>query len=190
MMDEDRCQVCRGRRTIRLGLHRPVTLAGAAALPSELVVSSREYPCPECAPLATLDQVRVLECHFQVDTRYEEEQGYREHMVSHGIHMLAREMEKAGLVRMQTAPVPDSDSVYDLSRGYRLSVGIVSPKVARDLDVRREEAEERFARLVLAIAMRQIDNWGSYYRRGDISKRDAIRLVSEALDAAKRQRPK
>lgn len=181
----DDCQVCRGARKIRVPLYRPVTVSFAATA-EKIEESSREYPCPECAPLAAVDKVRVLECHFQADTRYEGEQGYREHIVRNGMHMLVGEIEKAGLVRMQQTP---ADS-RELKRGYRLSVGVVSPNVVSDLDAQRQAAEDTFARLVVEIAAYQIDNWGSHYGHSDILKRDAKQMVSEAFRMAKDQRPK
>jgi hypothetical protein len=179
------CEVCRGARVIRLPLYREATVSFEVTA-AKIEESYRDFPCPECAPLAAIDKVRVVECHFQADTRYEGEEGYRKYIVGHGAQVLAREIEKAGLIRMQHTP---ADS-RELKRGYRLSVGVVSPKVVADLDAQREAAEDAFAGLVVEIAGYQIGNCGSRYGRSDISKRDAKHMVSEALKNAKDQRPK
>lgn len=181
----ERCQVCRGERKVRLPLYRPVTVSmDATAL--KMAETYREYPCPECAPPAAVDKVRVLECHFQADTRYEGQQGYREHIIGHGVTVLAHEIEKAGLVRIQHAP---ADS-REMKRGYRLSVGVVSPNVVADLDAQREAAEDKFAELAINLAAAEIQNWGSYYGHPEILKRDATRMLSDGLRLAKETRPK
>lgn len=185
MSEREQCQVCRGARKIRVPLYKPVSVSMDTS-PANLEETSRDYPCPECAPLVTVDKVRVLECHFQADTRYEGEQGYREYVVSHGVTVLAHEIKKAGLVRMQQTPA----NSREMKRGYRLSVGVVSPNVVADLDVKREAAEDAFAKLVVEIAAYQIDNWGSHYGHSEILKRDAKQMVADAFRAAKDQRPK
>ncbi len=179
------CEVCREARTIRLPLYREAVVSFEATV-AKLEDSYRDYPCPECAPSTSADLVRVVECHFQADTRYEGDEGYREHIVGHGVQILAREIEKAGLIRMQHAP---ADS-RELKRGYRLSVGVVSPKVVTKLDEQRIAAEDAFAKLVVETAYYQIDNWGSHYGHADILKSDAKHMVSDALRIAKEQRPK
>lgn len=179
------CLVCRGEKKILVPLYRPVSVSFEDTA-EKIEESYRSYPCPECAPLAAVDKVRVLNCHFQADTRYEGDQGYREHIIGHGVNLLAHEIEKAGLVRIQHTPA----NSRELKRGYRLSVGVVSPNIVADLDAQRQSAEDAFAELVVQIAAYQIDNWGSHYGHSDILKRDAKQMVADAFRMAKDQRPK
>jgi hypothetical protein len=182
------CEVCRDRQTIRLPLHKMAVAASfyADAPPEIAGPSHRDYPCPECAPLAPKEKVRVVECHFQADTRHEADPRYREHLVKNAARAIGDAIEEMGLMRLQSAT---ADS-HELTRGYRVTVGVVAPKVIADLDAERQAAEQKFATSVVEIAIKDIDNWGSYYGNTRIDKDRAADFLREALKKADRKRPR
>jgi len=182
------CEICRGARVIRLPVHRPLsTTFEATAVAEEVETSVRVFPCPECAPTTSPDRVQIVEHHFQADTRYEDKEGYRRALVGNACASIAGLMEKSGLIRMQRGP--DSDRFGAPVRQYRATVGIVTPQVVANLDEARERAEESFAQKVIELAQKEIDLWRSHYGDIQILKRDAKRLVGDALDQAKSLRP-
>lgn len=182
---DDRCQVCRGEQKIRLPLYRPV-VASFEATAVKIDETYRTYPCPECSPKVATDKIRVLEHHFQADTRFEGQEGYREHLVRSGVVAIANQIERGGFMRIQSAPADRAE----MRRGYRITVGVASIADVSNLDADRFAHEDAYADLVVKIAAAEIQNWGSYYGHSEILKRDATRLLGDALRKAKDTRPK
>jgi hypothetical protein len=181
----ERCLVCRGERKIRLPLYRPVTLRFDPEAAIAVDESYREYPCPECAPTVPPERIRVLEANFQADTRYEGEPGYRKHLIRTGVNAIARLIEDGGFIRFQEGK-PDR---VELKRGYRMTVGVVAPKVTAGIDAQNVQKQDAFAQDFLTIAADKIENWGSHYGHSEFLMQDEKRLLDAALSIAKRRRP-
>jgi hypothetical protein len=184
------CEICRGSQIIRLPRYtRAVSTFKIDEIPTVDELPYKEYPCPECAPLIPKERVRVVECHVQADTRYENDIKYLEHITHSAANQIAHMMNEKGFIRIQTLKNDDGE-LYSFKRKYRVSLAVVAPRDAAAMDAERFAAEEAFASLVVQIASNNIDVWGSYYGHSDILKRDAKRIVSEAITAAKETRPK
>lgn len=126
----------------------------------------------------------MVECHFQADTRYEQEPGYREHMIRRGVVEIAHEIEKLGYMRFQQGPADKQE----YRREHRVTVGVVAPNVTASMDAERHRAEEAFAAQVIELAINEIENWGSYYGHTSLRKDEAARFIRGALGKAKARR--
>lgn len=173
------CEVCRGRKTIRLPLYRPASVVPFDATPRAIASDDtyRDYPCPECAPTVQADKVQVIECYVEADTRYEGAEGYRRHIVGNAARQIAEEIERAGLMRIQSVPLRGRDDINT----YRMTVGVVPPKVVAEKDKQQLAASIAFAQEVINLAAKEINNWGSYYEQTYIDKARAAIFMGEAL---------
>jgi len=129
----------------------------------------------------------VVECHARADNRYEHDANYRKHVVTNAVLSIADEIGKKGFARVEVTPKANN---HVFMSEYRVSIGVVSPRVIETIDAERHAAEDAFADLVFQIAANKIDNWGSYYGVSTITKADAKRLAAEAIKSARDTRPK
>lgn len=173
------CDICQGRGTIRLPIYRRLSvMAFAADAMSDVEESSRSYPCPECSDAVPFAQVGVVSSIMAVETRIDDPK-YLEHVKRSAAMGLMAEIIKAGYVKVESGP----DDTREFRREYRVTLGIVSPKQVATLEERVAERQIDVAQEVAAEAEHQINNWGSYYGHADILKRDATRMVRDAIKA-------
>ena len=176
------CLVCRGSRTIRLPLHQPLRLS---PMPSEItatdiVESSRTYPCPECSKSDVPSGVMLMGVEKVVDGMMMQEVRDRHaleaHIKSDIAHAFAQEMLDQGVIVFS-----ESKEKYDVK--FRAVLGVASKQATAALD---EEMSRRAAEMLDGIAetaAAKISNWGSHYSGDDgpIGKGMAMRFVREAF---------
>lgn len=183
----DRCDICRGSKTINLPVHRELEAVGhdpvAALLGKQLDVSHRSFPCPQCAGIA--DTASVVLVHAQ-DHPYRAElydqTDFKLHlMVRHG-HMLVKTLISGGYITTR-----EIERRNNSHRGeevlVRSSLGVVAPAVVASIEQRAVDAGAVIAMEAAQAAVDQIVNWGSYFGTGTIPKVQAEHLIRGAVSA-------
>jgi hypothetical protein len=171
------CDICQGHGTIRLPLYRRV-MAFTAEPDVTMQESSRSYPCPECSDKVPFAQVGVVTSTVTIETRISDPK-YLEHVKHSAAMGLMDEIIRAGYVQIEVGP----DDTREFRREYRVTLGVVSPKQVATLEERVAGRQTEVAHAVVKEAEHQINNWGSFYGHADILKRDATRMVREAIQA-------
>lgn len=187
-----RCEVCRGARYVRLPLYRE---ASASIGPVEMGLVAmesmyREYPCPECCGWVKEDRVAVLDAHSVVDERYDRLE-VRDAAKRNAAHLLVDHLLRSGLISFETVK-RESPRGHGLEIVAMATLGVVAPGVVASIEERATERGKQLTEAVAVQAIKEISNWGSYYRTEGISKsraadfiREALRLVSEKWSKAR-----
>lgn len=175
-MTKYNCEICRGSGTIRLPLYRSLARFNPEAVSATIEESSRQYPCPECSEQVQFARVGIVGAIHEIDTRIEDPE-YIEHVKHTAAHSLIEEIIKGGYVKIESG-TPDTRK---LNREFRVTLGVVSQKRVATLEERIAQRQIEIAQEVAVEAQFQINNWGSYYGHADILKRDATRMVAEAI---------
>lgn len=178
------CDICDGRRIIRLPIRfRPSLRPSAADFKLDATAPSyREFPCPNCAPKADDNRVLTMEASIDVQVEYLKEPGYVAAAHHQAARMLADEMLEQGYIAVRKDADDSGDDPFFPRKRIYATVGVVTPKVVRDLKLRIAEHQDRVARDVIVEATRKIDVWGSSFGATGIAKHDARRFLMEALD--------
>jgi hypothetical protein len=147
--------------------------------------SSKEFPCPECAPKIPEERVAILEFGatiraFGGDPRYEEA------MRKDAAHSLVDAILRKGFIQFRKGPIDKFDMHYELTG----RLGVVSPSVVSSMEDRISERQDKVAREVVALAAEKIRIWGSYYTgdEGRIGKGQAVDALEGALQMVLRAR--
>lgn len=169
------CEICCGRGTVRLPIYRRAT-AFVADLAPTIEESSREYPCPECSEAVPFARVGVVDAIKAMDTRIDDPK-YIEHVKRTAAHSLIDQLINGGYLKVESGPA----NTAEMRQEFRITLGVVSQKQVATLEERVAERQIEIAQETAAEAEHQINNWGSYYGHADILKRDATRMVREAI---------
>lgn len=182
------CAICGGERQVRLPV-RPSAVSTVPltfeTMPTTVSQPWKVFPCPECAPLVAKEQVCVLEHHAQADIRYEHDRGYREALVQEAIHGIAALIEKNGHMQIQEIPGASGGMLNH----YRVTVGVVSPNVVKDIEAEQFNISNNFCQQVIEEANYQFSNWGSSYGYSSIHKETAKQLLADAFRTVMKRRP-
>jgi hypothetical protein len=181
-MTKHDCEICRGNGLVRLPIYRRLMACTIDAAP-EPVESSRDYPCPECGDAITIGQVGALREESLVAS-YINEPGFIDHVREGLAHLLAAQLLKDGYIKFRRGPNDDQRMRFQMVA----MVGVVHPSKLDTLEQRIAERQDVVAREVADEAAHQIDNWGSHYGRADILKRDAGRMIRDALQIVMKRR--
>lgn len=171
------CEICRGSRTIRLPIYRPLAVSDDVRSARDMV---REYPCPECCGMVPENRISVVAKHSMLGMEYA-----RHLQIRTAIH--AQMAAKIGRFLLENNLIRFDEGKEDVSSGtvlFKGTVGVVSPKHVASIEERASESQEQFAREVLSDAMTRIDNWGSAYGQDWIYKTQVGDSLREALLAA------
>lgn len=172
------CDICRGAGKVRLPVYmrlRAVMVPDANLVMEE---SSREYPCPECADMTCLERVWAAREETHVAS-YIKEPGFLDHVRSGLARQLASHLLEHDYIKFERGPEDDQNIRFQM----RATVGVVRPGQLGNLEERISERQTEVAKEVAEEAERQINNWGSHYGHADILKRDATRMVRDAIKA-------
>lgn len=172
----EQCEICRGRRVIDLPVYRPVDTS-AVSVPHRVDSAYRTFGCPECGPWAETDRLAVLTLHYAVAVRLSSAPGYEDAWKRDAAARLGVGMLEAGHIRFR------QDGPDDEVRGVRrviATVGVVAAQVVATFEERVKAKSLGLADEVIAAAIREVRNWGSYYRRPEISKDKAAELMESA----------
>lgn len=185
MSERGECDICRGARTIRLPIHRPVEVSYKAAEISatDVVSMYREFPCPNCTPTVDDNHILQMNAELQAQVEYDLDPKYEDYIQRHACAMLAEQLHRSGLVTFRKSE-PDQFGV----RQVRASFGVVTTAVVQSLEQRIAERQMDVAGDVAEKAIAAINNWGSFYRHESLQKDDASRFIMEALRDVREQR--
>jgi hypothetical protein len=138
--------------------------------------SIKDFPCPECSPKVSEDQIVVL--------------GVTQEIVAHSRipeHVVLRTAADA-----LASKLLETDSLLTLERGavdtermtykVRATVGVVSKNAVASLEDRVSARQGDVAIAAGNAAIDAIDNWGSAYNEIVIRKDAAARAIREAVN--------
>lgn len=181
-MTSNRCDICRGARTIKLPVYRSTTVAFTEAMgcPHRIDASSREFPCPECGESAPLERISALTevSEFASDIK---DPTYMQHVQRSMARALSEQLIEAGLIAFKVGPADK----YTLRTSIKATIGAVSPRVVASLEQRIAERQMDVARKVALRAGAIINSWGAAYGDEGLPKTVATRALSEAMEAIK-----
>jgi hypothetical protein len=173
------CEICRGAGRVRLPVYRSLTVAhfdANAASDFDTREASREYPCPECGDSVSLGKIHAGKSETFASSQIEDPQ-YLDRVRGGLARALADQLLEKGFIRFQRGPIDDRNCRF----GMVATVAVAQQGALDTLEQRIAERQEAVGVQVADEAARQIDNWGSYYGHSEILKRDARRLIGEAL---------
>lgn len=184
---KNKCEICQGRRRIRLPLYKRLSFRLPDAAPPPTIEDTyREYPCPECSETVSQDRVSIVTMVTPFDDR-NMNPGFLEHIKRSSAHALVDELIKGGFIVLKDGP---SDP-----REFRTSLiatlGVVSPKTVATLEQRVAKRQSEVAQKVVVEAARRIRQWGSAYsgEDGSIRKSQAIDALRDAMKAVEATAP-
>lgn len=177
----ERCLVCRGDRVVRLRLYRHVSpVKFTADLQPTMEETSRQYPCPECAPTTSEDRVALLKVKGVVAIRTHDRQ-FDEHVRKSLAHDLVDAILRAGHITF-TKEEPDECTMTETMHA---TLGIVSAATVASMEERIAERQMEVAAKLAGAAADEIRVWGRDYSgdNGNISKGQAVDAVARAFRA-------
>lgn len=175
------CEVCRGRRAVRLRLYqRTPSITSAGRCPVPINEASREYPCPECGDSIPISRLAVLTEAQLIDSRDISSVGMQEACRAAAQAFVDKLLDE-DLIQFELGP----EDALNLTVAVRATIGVVSPRHVASLEERIAERQEAVAREVVEQGARNIRAWGRAYSgdEGNISKGQAVSSLWEALRA-------
>jgi hypothetical protein len=145
------------------------------------VETARAFPCPECAPKVDHERIALVYSEVQASAQYSAEPEYQAAILRDAAHAIVDELLRGGYIKQV---VGDLDNM-SMSNPIRCTLGVVSPSVVATMEARIAERQGEVADRVAEEAKRLIGVWGSHYGHTTLTKDQACRSVSEALDAIK-----
>jgi len=186
------CEVCRGSGTISLPLYPRIAMSYAddgctAISPGDVPI--RSYPCPECSPKVSEEQVAVLTAGVKmaVHPTNEHADAIADMARKECAHELVDALLRGGYIEFEIGPVDTSR----MQRRMRATLGAVSKAAVASLEDRIAAHQAEVAREVAQLAQQKIAVWGSSYSgfEGSVSKGRACEAVQEVLnDVLKKQK--
>lgn len=189
-MSVDQCRVCLGSRIIRLPLYAAaasVDLDGAKLAPGE---THRTYPCPECAPGASIERVKTFEVSAieRVDVRLQRDKNYNLHVRRSTANRLVDQMLDGGVIDYFTRPAVDHHGLPVCALVAK--VAVISIADRKSIEARIAEHQEAVAAEVVEEAIKGINVWGSAHGQITIDKDQARSSVRHALRVVLERRAK
>lgn len=170
------CEICCGRRTMRLPIHRRAMAFSVDAEPPEPVEGAREFPCPQCCEVVTVGQVSALR-EETFAASYIDDPRFIGRVKENLALQIGSQFLKSGYVKFRRGPNDSRKMRFQMVA----TVAAVHPSKLDTLEQRISERQTEVAQEVAAEAKAQIDNWGSFYGHADILKRDARQMVDDAI---------
>ena len=181
-----RCDICGGRRLIRLPImrsvyDRPRDDAAVVAIPE----TAREFPCPQCSEMVAEQRLHLMQEHSELDTRVRDPE-YRRHVEKDAAHRMVAKLIDDGFIKFEWG----ESNEQRMCRPCVATLGVVSKAVVASLEERIAIKQDDVAREVAEEAKRRISVWGSDYSgdEGPVRKVQAREAVSEALVSVLRKR--
>jgi hypothetical protein len=185
-MTSENCPVCRGRKTITLPLHSPVTVVLDAIPPEISAASSRDYPCPECSEQVAIERVGIVKQRGILRQQIKVPD-YRKHVEEVLARKLGEELAKRGYITFSEVPRPLTDDGID-DIALCAVIGVLAPTGTISLEERAAEKQDEFAAEAAKLAEKAICNWGSDYGETHILKDRAIAEIHGAIKMVKARR--
>lgn len=176
------CDICGGAEKVRLPIRFRAMALTADPGPT-MTESSREYPCPACADTTRLERVQAAR-EETFAASYINDPGFVDHVRKGLAHQLASHLLEHDFIKFERGPEDERNMGFQM----RATVGVVRPGQLDNLEERISERQTEVAKEVIEEAEHQINNWGSHYGHADILKRDATRMVREAIDSVLKKR--
>jgi hypothetical protein len=187
------CEVCEGRRSIRLPLRRMLSVAAfdpAAYIPEAVVQASfKDYPCPECVQRVPYSKLQSIKCMTFVDEEQIRTPDAKKWWRENAEKILSRQITD-GLLSKGLLKIRDLEPTPYHSRAVCATVCVVAPNDTIELEERIAERQMDVADEFAKEAKRLIDNWGSFYGQTDILKCDARREIDAAIRNVRDRREK
>jgi hypothetical protein len=173
------CDICGGSRTVRLHVRQPLmayALSEQSLTATDLKMSSREYPGPECSEekvsLHRLQAVSTMrEAPREVPISY-----VKDSVAAALLH------ELRPFITFKKGPVDEFSRTYEV----RGTIAVATSSNALEAQVAARQTD--IAESASAIAEAEINAWGSALGWTTISKADAVRFVRESIRRAVKAR--
>lgn len=173
------CEICCGRKTIRLPVYRMVAVESTADDVS-LDEASREFPCPKCSPnLVPTERLTTIREKIESAAPYASDPRYMEAMRYGMARLMAERMLRGGYITFEQSD-PDELGRFSL----RGRAGVVHPRHVAKFEERVAERQFEVAAALVEENKREIGNWGSYYHGregGSVGKWQAIEWLETAF---------
>lgn len=187
-MLRQRCDICGGRRLIRLPVLRDLAAErphDSAVAIAPLSKSFREFPCPQCSEVVDVKRLYLMQEHNTLDSRIDDRNYVRATEKDAAHHMVAKLIE-GGFITFEWGEI----DTKQMRRTVRATMGVVSKAVVASMEQRVAARQDEVAREVAAEAKRKISVWGSHYSgdEGHVRKLHANEAVDEALATVLRKR--
>lgn len=176
------CDICGGAEKVRLPI-RFRAMAFTDDPEPTMAESSREYPCPACADTTRLERVQAAREETLVAS-YIKEPDFISHIRKGLAHQLVSYLLEHDYIKFERGPEDEQNMRFQM----RATVGVVRPGQLDNLEERISERQTEVAKEVIEEAEHRINNWGSHYGHADILKRDATRMVREAINSVLKKR--
>lgn len=183
------CDICNGRRTVRLPVYQSVVSGPIDADISTVVdQSSREYPCPECASddRAPVTRLQALQGRMDVQEYLAGDVNFMRHAGRNLAARLGVDLFERGLIEIAKRTYADEMGRNVLQ--VRATVAAFSPNTRIKLEQRVAERQLEVAAEVVDATIEEIANWGSFYHGRMGGRVDASQAVQWLRDALKRVR--
>lgn len=171
------CEICRGNGIIRFPLYKRKSFV-SPDMSNAMSVDAcyRDYPCPECAGIASENRVFIIEQKVRIDERYIG--AIRHHEMMNLAHHAIEQMIEKGLISFTEKRVP-----YDMTVEMTATIGVVSKTFVASIRDRAKGIQFEIANRVVKAAQQRIYYWGSSHIRNvrRLSKDTAANLISSAL---------
>lgn len=175
-----RCPVCRGSKTIRLSLHRELSLATFRPEATESVEAAyRDYPCPECndRPVA-VENIVIARRSSKIYLPALKEHPEAERMWrSSAAYELIDELLRQNLIVFRDQPEDKSC----LTKETIATIACISRDFVETLETKIQHHQEKVARAVVIAIEREVQNWGSFYGSVGISKQKVYDICENAM---------
>jgi len=175
------CDICRGTQIISLPRYSKVMSTAQDEITEPVNARSREFPCPNCSPVA--DEARVTVFYAETDVPaavLAQRPEIRESVRDTHARMLSASMSRAGFVDLKHIETRERRDYRGGAAVMRSRVGVVAPAVVASIEQRAVEAAGPIVIEVVRHAVMSIGIWGSHYNATSIRKEDAERFIREA----------
>jgi hypothetical protein len=178
------CPICRGRREIELPLYRPVQPIADIdpyTRPVAIEACSKRYPCPECSDIVDIKRIEAITAVQEFGDQVP--RPVIEAVSARSAHAFVDMLLKDGFIRIE-------ERIDRLTgkTAVRCTLGAVPLQAVDRLEAKIAQRQEEIAHEAAHEAVRQINNWGSYYGHTTISKGIACDQVREAIGTVLKRR--
>jgi hypothetical protein len=185
------CEICRGRRVIRLPVYRSVSAVQPDMASIEHIDDdSREFPCPACAPAVPEDCIAIVEAGAQVLVRSDADPRHEQAIKADLAHALVHHLLSSGFIRFSRAPVPKFSAGYKslcTEVFLRAEIAVAAPKAIGSIEDRVRERLLVVGHKIVNEAEKRMAVWGSAYGSTTLQKEQATDAVRDAVLAVIKQ---
>jgi uncharacterized protein with PIN domain len=179
-MKKSPCPICRGSRTIRLPLYREMAVSFDPNITMQTTMeeTSRQYPCPECAPKASEDNVAMVKYGAELAV-HDEGPEYERYARKSLAHSLVDAILRNGYI----AFTKGERDTWQRTQMMRATLGVVSAATVASMEQRIAARQMNVAAQLVDAAAHEIRIWAMHFTgdEGNISKGQAVDAIARAF---------